>query len=496
MKQSDNGNENEFKDCAMPVFSRTPLFLGLRYLFRKKLSYLAIIGVMLSVGTLIVVMSVMVGFEKELRSIVRGYLSDITIKPVSGGLARFQNWEQARDDIISMEHVKAVAPYIEGPGLMRIPRYDYMQHVAFKGMDPELESAVTSFGDTFIKNGDLSALDNTYMDDNNARVPACIIGSEMAKQWSIHYQLCQKISKELDGELKEEVLKLMYAIRDAETLDEGQNLLRQAIFKLGSAGEENLASTLSANVKNALRDEIILVTATGDLRRRLKKFVVAGVFHTGRYDYDSGVVLLSLDSAMAFLASDGAVTGLNIKLDNYEFAPVVKNKLNQKYIARTWEDQQHNFLEAVKMEQTLMAIILSFVGMLAGFCIFAILIMTVYEKRRDIGILKALGFASSDVATIFLLNGSAIGVIGAALGAIGGLTFAYHINEIAGVIERWTGWTPFPQDVYYFTEIPADRGIFVPLIIAIAAIMCSLVFSVLPAIKAARMDPVQTLRYE
>jgi lipoprotein-releasing system permease protein len=87
-------------------------------------------------------------------------------------------------------------------------------------------------------------------------------------------------------------------------------------------------------------------------------------------------------------------------------------------------------------------------------------------------------------------------VIGAALGAIGGLSFAYHINEIAGVIERWTGWTPFPQDVYYFTEIPADRGIFVPLIIAIAAIMCSLVFSVLPAIKAARMDPVQTLRYE
>jgi len=86
--------------------------------------------------------------------------------------------------------------------------------------------------------------------------------------------------------------------------------------------------------------------------------------------------------------------------------------------------------------------------------------------------------------------------MGAVVGTIGGLLFAYNINEIAAFVEKLTGWTPFPKDVYYFTTIPVDKGLAMPLVIAAGAIVLSLVFSVMPAVKAARMDPVQTLRFE
>lgn len=480
---------------AMPLVSHSPLFLGLRYLFRKRLSYLAMIAVAVSVGTLIVVMSVMTGFEKQLRSVVRGYLSDMTIQPEAGTLHGLDEWRGVRKRILEMPHVDAAAPYIQAPGLVRVPRYDHMAHVMFRGMDPELEPEVTMFGSEFVQHGTLQDLNRTYIDENGAELNACLVGNEMAKQWSTYYQLYVRLGEELEDPRRSEILKMMSEVRKASRLSDARQKIQAVVDEL-STTHLGLARLVAANADRALRDEIVLITATEDLRRRLKKYVVAGVFQTGRYDYDSGVVLLSLQSAMDFVKSEGAVTGLNLKLDDFHNAPEVKRELSAEYIARTWEDQQRNFLEAVEMERTLMGLILSFVGLLAGFCIFAILIMTVYEKRRDIGILKSVGYPPAYIAMVFLVDGGAVGLLGAVAGAAGGLLFAGNINPIAGFVENVTGWTPFPQDVYYFTEIPADTGLLMPVVISAGAILCSLAFSVLPAIKAARMDPVETLRFE
>ena len=442
MSERSPTTEQPAPDGPMPAVGGGPFYVGIRYLLKKKLSYLAMLGVLISVGTLIVVMSVMKGFENQLRSVGRGYLSDITIRPVTGRLYSFTQWRDVMAEVLEVEHVEAAAPFIEGVGLLRAPASDHVMHIAFRGIDPELERKVSRFGEDvseegFMLRGRLEDLNQVYVEANGAEIRTCLLGAVMMG------------------------------------MDSG------APFRSGIS--------------------VVLVTATGDLRRRIKKYAVAGVFETGRQDYDARVVVLSLETAMDFVDADG-VSGLNARLDDYRNASQVINALRRRlgagYEVLTWEDQERTFLKAVAMERFLMALILCFISLLAGFCIFAILTMTVYEKRKDIGVLKAIGFTPARIAMIFIVDGGAIGLLGALLGIAGGLAFTLNINEIADAIEWLTGWEPFPPDVYVFTEIPIDRGLLGPAVIAGTAILFSLIFSVLPAIKAARLDPVEALRYE
>jgi ABC-type lipoprotein release transport system permease subunit len=167
-----------------------------------------------------------------------------------------------------------------------------------------------------------------------------------------------------------------------------------------------------------------------------------------------------------------------------------------QFSIKTWEEHDRVFMEAVAMERFLQALILSLILVLAEFFIFALVFTMVSEKRRDIGILKALGFTSRQVSTVFLVIGLSIGVFGGLFGVGGGLLFAHNINAIREFV-RWTiHFDPFPPQLYYFTQVPshvtADSVIFV----GGGAVLCALLFSIVPAIHAARMDPVRTLHYE
>ena len=166
------------------------------------------------------------------------------------------------------------------------------------------------------------------------------------------------------------------------------------------------------------------------------------------------------------------------------------------FVIMSWEEERKTFLEAVQMERFLQALIMSLILVLAEFFVFVILTTMVYEKRRDIGILKAVGFTKGQVGRAFLVVGLAIGLAGAVLGVVGGVLFADNINAVREFVRQVTGWDPFPPNVYYFTEIPTYVGWVTPAITAGGAVLCALLFSLIPALRAARMDPVQTLHYE
>ncbi|NOR65172.1 MAG: FtsX-like permease family protein, partial [Candidatus Scalindua sp.] len=150
----------------------------------------------------------------------------------------------------------------------------------------------------------------------------------------------------------------------------------------------------------------------------------------------------------------------------------------------------------VALEKRVMAFILFFIIIVAGFNILAILTMIVFEKSKDIGILKALGATTKGIMFIFLMNGFFIGLLGSAIGAGVGLAFINRINWIEKTVYNYSGWRPFPPEVYYFNEIPTVVDVKSIITIISFSIACGILFSIYPALKAARLDPIETLRYE
>lgn len=163
----------------------------------------------------------------------------------------------------------------------------------------------------------------------------------------------------------------------------------------------------------------------------------------------------------------------------------------------TWEAKRLTFLRAVALERHLMAIILFFVGLIAGFLILSLLYTTVISKTRDIGTLKSIGGSLHGIMSIFLLNGLLMGLIGSAIGTAGGFLITKNINAIEAFLERFTGFSLFPRDIYYLDRIPVDQHPWPNvLVVCVLAVAVSLAASVYPAWKAARMDAVEALRYE
>ena len=163
----------------------------------------------------------------------------------------------------------------------------------------------------------------------------------------------------------------------------------------------------------------------------------------------------------------------------------------------TWQDKRRTFLRAVELERRIMAVILAFVILIAGFLILAILHTTVVAKTRDVGTLKSIGGTARGIMAIFLLNGFLIGVIGSCLGAVAGILITKYVNEIEAVLHRIIGFSLFPSNIYYLDRIPTEKDPAASIItICVSVLVVSLLASAVPAWKASRMDPVEALRHE
>lgn len=415
------------------------ILISLRYLRKKKVTLIAVAGIAIGVMTLIVVLSVMKGFDKELRMRIRGTLAHIII--YKNGMYGFENYEDVIETLKTMDHVEACAPYIEGPALMR--KRGVKEFVYFKGIDPVAEAKVSDFG--------------KYID---------IFGTKPEDLLKTHNE--QKIPGAFGG---------------------------IELLRLGPGEFKDSPSSFLPDM-----EKIVLVTLKGWDKISVKPFYLTGRFKSGMYDFDKSYIYLPLSEAQELAGSKNSVTGIEVKLDNYKFAPEVKqlmqDKLGISYYVQTWEDARKTFLTAVAIERRVMSIILGCIIVVAGFSILAILRMVVLEKMKDIGILKTIGATSKDIMTIFLLNGFFIGTIGTAVGVLTGMSIICNINTIENIVFNMTGWRPFPPEIYYFDKIPtvyspADIGI-----IAGLTILTSLIFSLQPSIRASHYTPIDVLRFE
>jgi len=234
---------------------------------------------------------------------------------------------------------------------------------------------------------------------------------------------------------------------------------------------------------------------------------VVDVYKSGMSEYDANLVFCNLEYLQQIRgmidpqSKTGAITTLKIRLNDYDDAPEVVQALRKVFpphlfTVSTWEQKQGPLLAAVDIEAAILNVLLFLIIAVAGFGILAIFYMIVVEKTRDIGILKSLGASSRGVMSIFLTYGLALGVVGSGVGVALGLLFVRYINEIEGVLAFIIGRKVFDERIYYFPSIPTQVNAFTVVWVALGAIVIAVLASVLPARRAARLHPVQALRYE
>jgi lipoprotein-releasing system permease protein len=417
------------------------LLLALRYLRPKRtfvsvITLISVAGVALGVAVLIVVISVMSGFDKQLRDTILGFNAHVRIA-IPG--EKMTNYEQVMSLVASNENVKGVAPFVLGQVLLETSTNNHSHGVYdlapwVRGVDPQLEGHV-SILPSKISAGDFDLSGH-----------GIVIGQVLAHDYGLEVGDTVNVSSPQD------------------------------VRKMREANEKG---------------QQLAIPPT--------EYEVRGIFDVGFYDYNSTVVVVSLGNAQDMFELDDGVQGLMVMLHDPFKADLVRGQLEKelgpKYEIRTWLEES-SMLSAVAVEKNVMFIILFCIMIVAALCILSALITFVVQKTREIGMLKALGATDFQVGGLFLSQSAFIGGVGCLLGfGLGFLALTYR-NGFLFFMRRVTGLELFPASIYGFTELPA---LIVPrdivLICGSAFIICVL-GGVLPAWRAWRLKPVEALRYE
>lgn len=242
------------------------------------------------------------------------------------------------------------------------------------------------------------------------------------------------------------------------------------------------------------------VTAIG-VMPRLRRFKVVGVFEVGMHEFDSAMAYMHIaDAARLFQFDEGRVNGIRLKLVDLFEARTVTHALNkafgEEYWVRDWTQQHRNFFKALKTEKTVMFIILLMVIAVAALNIVSTLMMTVTDKEADIAILRALGMRPGSIMSIFIIQGTVIGMFGTLIGVAAGVPVALNVFEIVSWLEQLFQTDFLPSDVYYISDITADVQPKEVFTYAVSAFVITILATIYPAWRASRTMPAEALRYE
>lgn len=244
-------------------------------------------------------------------------------------------------------------------------------------------------------------------------------------------------------------------------------------------------------------DTINIISSVGEMGPfgmlpKVRQFRVAAIFEVGMFEYDSNLVLTGIEAAQDFFGMKEDITGIELRLDDIYKAPIVRERIQKKlgfpFYAIDWMQMNKNLFSALKLEKFAMFIILILIILVASFNIVSTLIMNVIEKSREIAILKAMGATNKGIMTIFVLQGLFIGLFGTIVGVSGGYLLSYILNTYQII--------KLPPDIYYLSHLPVKMKLFDFITVSLSAIMISFLATIYPAWQAAKLNPVEPLRYE
>lgn len=417
----------------MKLPERYEWLVGTRYLrsghrrgFLSFITAISAVGLMLGVAVLLVVLSVMNGFEKELRGRILNVTSHATLMGLQEALP---DWHAARDKALSLPGVRAAVPYVERQAMVVAGRR--LAGTELRGIDPVEEARADGIGRT-LTSGSLSAL-----------TPG---------SWRI-------------------VL--------------GDALARELNVKTG--------------------DEVVVIVPEGTvtpagMEPRMRRFIVEGIFHSGMYEFDRGLALLNLtDAARLYRMGDG-ISGLRLSLEDPLAAPALVHRLAVElgggYYVSDWTRNHANFFSSIRMTKSLLFVILSMIVAIAAFNIVATLVMVVKEKQPDIAILRTLGAGPGNILAAFVVQGTLIGAAGVLLGIGLGALLSVNLESLVHLLERIGKVQFLDARVYFMSDLPAEVQLGDVLKIGLTALVLSLLATLYPSWRAARVAPAEALRRE
>jgi lipoprotein-releasing system permease protein len=406
--------------------------------FINLIGMIAIFGVAISVAGVIVVVSVMNGFRRDIRDRIIGTNAHVLVNAY--GKQGIPQWQELVKKIRQIPGVEGVSPYYQGQVMLKSG--SGVTGVLLQGIDPELHAQVSKLKAN-MREGSLGALAE----------PAGLSAGAQAD----------------DGSLPEKPVALL----------------------LGTELRNNLDVGLGEQV--TLFSPVFRSTAVG-LLPRMGKGVVKGTFQTGYYEFDSDLIYASLADAQKLFDAPGVVNQIAVRVYALEQATEVQQAITRlddgvSFWAADWQRMNQNLFKALQMEKLIMFVILTCMVLVSAVNIVSTLVMVVMEKQKEIGVLRSLGLSQGSVQRLFLIQGLYIGLGGLALGFALGLSICW-------VIDTFPIKIPGGGSVYYIETLPVQvMGVDLWIVAAVAFVTC-LLAAAYPARQAARLDPVEAIRYE